>query len=357
MTPHILTRLDNRFLPPVQPDEVRLFSVIRNEMLRLPDFISHYRKLGVHRFIFVDNNSSDGSKEWLLQQPDCHVFHTDAAYSAACSGIEWTNQLLALYGTGHWCLIADADELLIYPACEQVKLPEFCRFLDEEGAETFFTFLLDMYPEGDLAEAQSDGRPLIEVSPFFDRDYTFVDRIHLRGPAPFPRQEVIGGPRTRCFYRDQGAHSFTRRLFMHIIERGISFLRRHSIPMPYIRLKATPLFKLPLIKWKSGLSLTASTHCLQPVPLSSVSGVLLHFKFLSDFDARVKTAVQHGQFAQNSIEYKQYLKKMEAVRHLMYAGSLRYTSSQDVVKAGLMHSSAAYDRFLAHTQTSTGLSS
>ena len=67
-----LVRRDARHIG-TDRDEIRLFAVIRDETLRLPYFLEYYRQLGVARFFFIDNLSKDGSGEYLLQQPGCHV--------------------------------------------------------------------------------------------------------------------------------------------------------------------------------------------------------------------------------------------------------------------------------------------
>ncbi|MFX8828798.1 glycosyltransferase family 2 protein, partial [Acinetobacter baumannii] len=82
--------------------EIRLFGVVRNENLRLPAFLDHYRKLGVSRFFFVSNASTDGTNEFLLAQPDCHVFHTAGSYAKVKAGLGWLNPLITEFGTDHW---------------------------------------------------------------------------------------------------------------------------------------------------------------------------------------------------------------------------------------------------------------
>lgn len=348
MKTHVLVKADDKAIGN-DSQEIRAFIVVHNEISRLPYLLEHHRKMGVNRFFFIDNNSKDGSREYLLQQSDCHVFFTSNSYAEATYGIEWVKSLLDQHGVGHWCLILDADELFIYPHFENVPIRKFCNFLDQEGSDTVYTFMLDMYPEGSLANAVcTPGTPFSKITPYFDRDYWFVDRIHLKKQKPFPPQEVIGGPRTRCFYGNQGEKSYLRRLLMHTVERGIVAIRKFGIPFPYIRLKATPLFKVPLIKWKLGYAYTASTHEINPIKISKVSGALLHFKFFSDFHDRALQAVQSGQHAQGSIEYQRYLDRMDGVGNLMYEGSMLYTSSDDVLKAKLMHSASEYETFLGN---------
>ena len=132
-------------------NEIRLFLIVRNEITRLPYLFSYYRNLGVGRFFVVDDRSDDGSRDFLLSQENCHVFHPSNSYNQG--GKRWHNLLLDTYGSGHWCLVVDADELLVYPGCERLPLPDFCKFLDTEGSTAFFAFLLDMYPDRNLSEA------------------------------------------------------------------------------------------------------------------------------------------------------------------------------------------------------------
>ncbi len=55
-----LKSVDKKVIPDLK-NEIRLFAIMRNESLRLPHFINYYKKLGVDRFIIIDNNSSDSS--------------------------------------------------------------------------------------------------------------------------------------------------------------------------------------------------------------------------------------------------------------------------------------------------------
>ena len=70
-----------------------LFSTVRNEALRLPWFLKHYRDLGVVHFLFVDNGSTDGTGDYLGGHPDVSVWRTEASYKASRFGVDWMNAL------------------------------------------------------------------------------------------------------------------------------------------------------------------------------------------------------------------------------------------------------------------------
>jgi len=344
MTPHVLLQLDSKTVPDT-PGELRVVMTVHDEMIRLPGFLKYYRALGVDRFLIVDHNSSDGTTAYLLRQPDVHVFGTTDSYSAARSAINWMNELSDRYGAGHWCLRVDADELLVFPHCERKNLKEFCAFLEAEGSEGIFTFMLDMYPQGSIKDAvcKPDSN-FFDVCPCFDKDYRFVDRIHMRGDEPFPRQEVLGGPRTRCFYPDQLNITDAQRKRIHIMRRIMHHLKKRHIPAPKLAIQAPALFKVPLVKWKKGMAYTASTHQIGRMKLSSVTAVLAHFKFFSDFHARAIKAVESKQYAEGSSEYKHYLARGEISGSLTYAGTQHYSCSDSLLSCGLIKTSDSWDK-------------
>src|SRR5690606_23431055 len=89
---------------------VLLFSCLRNERVRLPYFLKYYRDLGVDHFVIVDNDSDDGSREYLAAQKDVSLWSTRASYRKARFGMDWLTHLLRSYGSGRWCLTVDVDE-------------------------------------------------------------------------------------------------------------------------------------------------------------------------------------------------------------------------------------------------------
>lgn len=64
----------------ISRESILLFSTLRNEKICLPFFLRYYRDLGVNHFLFVDNGSDDGGREYLAQQPDVSVWTTGASY-------------------------------------------------------------------------------------------------------------------------------------------------------------------------------------------------------------------------------------------------------------------------------------
>src|SRR6185436_9448838 len=99
-------------------------SVVRNEREMLPHFLGHYRALGARAFVFVDNCSDDGSREYLHGQDDVVLYSADTEYRHSHYGVAWQQAVLGNLCLGKWAVLADADELLVYPRCESRPLAE-----------------------------------------------------------------------------------------------------------------------------------------------------------------------------------------------------------------------------------------
>jgi hypothetical protein len=300
-----LVRLDQNPFD-ARPGDILAFSCMRNEILRLPYFLDYYRKLGVSRFVVVDNDSTDGTRRFLLSQQDVHLFHTEGSYSGSYYGVDWLNLLLGRFGRDHWVVVVDADELLIYPNSETVVLLDLVRRLETGGFDAMLTFLLDMYASGPIREAHySPGAPFLERCPYFDSDSYTLGGEGMRAKVP-----ATGGVRQRLFWK-------------------VGRERRGKPPY---------LPKIPLVKWSSGLKYSASTHVIKDLRLAPFTGVLLHFKLFSDFVERTMIEVKRREHWDDAAQYEVYAEGLAAYPDLdpMYEGSVRFLNSRQLVEMGLL---------------------
>ncbi len=339
-----LTKLDSR---PVAEDknEIRVILVAYNEITRLPFLLDYYRKLGVDRFFIVDDKSNDGTRDYLLAQPDCHVFDPSNSYRESQTGRHWRSLLLNTYGADHWTLILDADELLVYPHCEGVGLKQLCRYLDSVRARALFAFMIDFYAREPNKAVCEPGKPFYEICPYFDRDYKF------RTIGPYnpeynhlPRIRVTGGPRVRLFYPFQKYNDLFSRALQRLIIKMSDKMTFWRGDKPHY---APALIKVPLVKWQPGYDLLTSHTVAGPKQdeMAQMRGALLHFKFFSDFHEKSKKHVANGKYLHGSQEYQRYVMHMakNPERSFMYEGSLRYENSDSLRKAGLIESTPAFD--------------
>lgn len=173
-------RLDNHNLN-IKDDEILAFSTIRNEILRLPWLLQYYRNLGIHRFFIVDNNSEDGSTDYLLSQKDVHLFYTIESYADANVGMNWINNLLNIYAIDKWTLTIDADEIFIFPGYENINLKKLVYFLNNHGYDSLQTLMIDMYSDKPIEETiYLSGTDFLATCPYFDSEAMTPD---FRGGA------------------------------------------------------------------------------------------------------------------------------------------------------------------------------
>jgi Glycosyl transferase family 2 len=238
----------------IDPGAVLVVACIRNEAVRLPFFLDHYRKLGVGHFLIVDNDSTDGTVALLGEQPDVSLWSAQGNYRDARFGVDWSNGLLRRYAHGHWTLTVDADELLVYPYWETRDLRALTYWLDRCGTQALAAMMLDLYPKGPLTDVTyTAGQDPCKVLTWFDAgDYSVQLQPKLRNLW------IQGGVRGRVFFA-QTPH------------------------------RAPTLGKLPFVKWNRRFAYVNSTHSILPRRLNVAyatdggeltSGLLLHTKFL-----------------------------------------------------------------------------
>lgn len=294
----------------IRPDDILLFSTQRNEKIRLPYFLSYYREMGVNHFLIVDNDSDDGSLEYLMKQPDVSVWHTRKSYKRSRFGVDWLNWLQWQHGHGHWTLVVDPDEFLVYPFCDTRPLRALTDWLDASSIKSFSAMLLDMYPKGRIdAQPYQEGQNPLEITSWFDSGNYTIEKN-----GKFGNLWVQGGPRARVFFRD----------------------------MPE---KAPALNKIPLVKWDRRYAYVSSTHMLLPRGLNLVydewggekaSGVLLHTKFLDTFTAKAQEELDRKQHYAASIEYKAYAESLAQNPELWCKWSEKYINWRQLEILGLM---------------------
>lgn len=294
----------------IKRHDILCFMTVRNEALRLPHFLAHHRALGVAHFLIVDNDSTDGTRAFLEQQPDVSLWHTTASYKLSRFGLDWTTWLQMRYGHGRWCLTLDADELLIYPYWETRPLPALTQWLEDQGHHALGTMMLDLYPDGPLSEAMiaPGGNPL-EVLRWFDAGNYGVQVQKRMGNL-----WIQGGPRARMFFADDPR-------------------------------RAPTLNKIPLVLWNRRYAYVNSTHSMLPPRMNAVfatdggeriSGLLLHTKFLPEIISKSGEEKERRQHFANSALYDRYYDRVMSDPVLRCAASERLQGWRRLEALGLM---------------------
>lgn len=294
----------------IRADDIMLCATVRDEKLRLPYFLKYYRDLGVEHFLFIDNDSSDGTAEYLSRQKDVSVWHSKGSYRKARFGVDWINWLLMRYARNHWVITVDVDEFFVYPFCDTRPLRALTDWLDAGERRSFGAMLLDMYPKGSIGQVPyRSGQDPMEILSWFDSgNYSIT-----RNPR-YKNLWIQGGPRARVFFGDTPD-------------------------------KAPALNKVPLVKWDWRYAYESSTHMVLPRVLNNTydrqggevaSGILLHTKFLPTFDAKVKEEMARNQHYANSKEYASYHQALQEDPEFWCKWSEKYINWRQLEILGLM---------------------
>ncbi|GAA4443179.1 hypothetical protein GCM10023156_00030 [Novipirellula rosea] len=286
-------------------DEILVVMVVYNEEVRLPDTINHYRRLGANRFAIIDNGSTDATREFLQSQTDVDLFYTDLDFRDG-NGCGWASAMIHhYYGVNRWVICSDADEQLVYDDCESRSLAQLCSHLHALRIKSMPALMVEMYSDTSIGSTVLlKSQRLLDRCPWFDgegysRQVNYDDTTGTQ-------VRWIGGPSERLFGVDRGWQA-----------------------------------KTPLVYWEPETWLW-NPHVIFPFEHNHtpMNGVLLHFKYLSDFMGAINRSVQRQQHAAKSRKYKQFQKAMFDLGDpcLMNESSKLYVSSDSLIEPGLMSS-------------------
>jgi hypothetical protein len=296
----VLQRRDSNDIA-TEAGAVLLFTAVRNERWRLPWFLNYYRKLGVDRFFFVDNDSSDETADYLLKQKDVHVFYTNQSYAVSCSGMQWINYLVEQYGSNAWCMYVDVDEALVFPDCENKSLKELTGYMAHHGYEAMYAFMLDMFAPG--------VNPIPKGNEYtnFAEDYTlFVNQYNLISTQYCPYIRTAGGLRRRFNINEN-------------------------------------LTKTPIIRGGRGIRFLASSHEITPAKLSDVTAVLLHYKMAGDTNQIFSQDLElNNRMPRCRRRHWAYLQQNPKNMIAVSENTIHYKSSQQLIELGLINTSEEF---------------
>lgn len=267
--------------------------VVLNELERMKVFLDHYRKMGIKMFAFLDNGSSDGTIEYLKKQADVELFQTKNPFKSKIK-IGWINRIISYYGTNHWYLVVDADELLVWQNIEEGCIQNVIKYFNENNITRARALMIDMYPQEVMLNTNASFEHAYSESRFFDYNTYY----HRKENSLYL---ISGGPRKRMFGID-------------------AWLTKY------------PLFRL------AEEEIMCNPHTIYPYNNKKVPCYLaiLHYKFLTRNDKqKMQKYARKGNYACDSAEYKLYVKKLREKADnfkFYFADSTEYHSSQSLLK-------------------------
>jgi hypothetical protein len=316
--------------------------IVHDEMYFLPAFLDHYRRLGVDRFVVLDDRSTDGTAEFLGAQPDVMVvesairYFEEIGYPPEARGKVrelravrlWRDQIMDQFCTGQWALVVDPDEFLAIPGDD---LPAFLAALEAEGAEAAWGVMVDMYPAkasdilGDGADAGGAAPAFSLAGPWYFDGRPHLDPDQPRESPAVPRM-VYPGSVARLFATWKVLPQGTR---WQQVKRRISGFRYEPSQM---------IHKTPIVFWKSGDWFLNCHLTSKPVSRTRIVP-MMHFKFTTDLGRKIAYALGTGGYNQGSRSYRLYAALLARMRDadgsFLAPVSRRYASHRDFLDTGV----------------------
>ncbi len=322
------------------PQRLTLFSTMKNEMAFLPAWLAHHRDIGFEQFLIWDDASDDGSFEYLRDQQDCVVMHSDLSFGQEihyCDpegqsrlervGTYFKIALPHLFFDGQFVGYVDADEFLILPPGVS-SMTQVIDRLTAAQSPSAVASVVEFFPKdasGLQGEMPADFDGLIAAYPYFEAE-------QLVQLVPGEQPMLMG-------------QSKTARLFDHYeIKPKLERKGWHRIWMPKRAKKAqsfqkSPRHKTPLVRRDAQSRLTGSHYGNLP-PSPDVLLCVAHFVFTAQFADKIDRATRWGAHANGASKYRYYRALLDAMQSgeggFLGPNSQRFESAEQLVKAGLM---------------------
>lgn len=270
--------------------------VVKNEIGRIAKWLEYYRKLGVKAFAIFDDNSTDGTREFLESQNDVEVFVGMHDYNTI-QKIAWINMIVAVYGYNRWYLFVDSDELFTYKNLEQMNINEYIENLKKHNKLVETSIMLDMYSSDNIFSVSSDDD--------FAKQCCYFDNIGYYLKKTSEANYIVGGVRKRIFDNTD--------------------------------YECLPVLSKKTLIYVTNNCFVYTAHTIFPFKYNydyNYTSVLRHYKFLKEDYQNYLERIKKNNFFNASSEYKAYLNlyKNNNFIKLKNSKSLKWQTSYDIDK-------------------------
>lgn len=268
-----------------EANELIVLAVMRDARAYVRSFMEHYRSLGAKHVVFLDNGSTDGTVEALVEYENVTVLRTRLPFNRY--GISMRQYLVERFGRNRWTLNVDIDELFVYPYLDILGLESLLKYLNDNSYTAVVANMLDMFPEKPLSEVESgEDEPLKELHRFYDVSNIRTQDYGLAGDVG----NELSNPDVTIF-RD-----------------GI---RQTLFNVP------TLLIKHPLVFLDNKVKpMDLSEHWATNARVADFTGALLHYKLMDRLFEMVRKEIKARSYPNRWGKYDNYLGALEAAPSL-----------------------------------------
>lgn len=324
-------------------DQFTLCAIARNEMYFLPAFLDHYRRLGVQRFVILEDRSTDRTREYLCDQSDVVVVESRKKYGDVITALDsdirrtdkvrmlhvWRGVLAHRFARGQWSLQVDIDEFLSLPT--GTTLPQLTELIDEKNARVILGVILDLYPKNIselLAQKSSKSLPVAQ-------DWFFDGQPHVEFRTDGKNRQCYNGARARLYHKFGLSHLYP--------EFGIgpnrSWLNRQrktrlGFKIPFFNMVSKPA----LINWPEQGAVFLNSHETNLEVARNRLLPLMHYRFTGAIFDKIDLGVREKSYSNGSADHQlltRLLKRMQENKaDFTYRKSTRVQGFADFAATG-----------------------
>lgn len=268
--------------------------VVKNELDRMKLFMDHYRRLGVHQFIIVDNDSTDGTREYLAKQQGTRVYLVKEPFQTQKKQA-WIEKVLAITGYNRWYIVVDSDELLDYVGSENHSIEELIQIEKKKGKLRLQGYMVDMYSESPLFAVQCSYEKIPQVFSLFDKSSYAEEKPN----------KISGGPRSRLF----GLKMLLSKQSIFYFKPEMIYANSHYVYLPGSKSYEENIF------------------------------VIKHYKFFERDRTVYEDHVKKGNYYNGSQKYKVIMSHINEAQEVscVYDQSVAYETSESLKQLPFLH--------------------
>lgn len=279
-----------------------LICAAKNDLLKIKHQYNTMKSYGVKSFVYIDNGSTDGTKEYLLKKSDVILYQTHQTYNSVVRSA-WVRKIIQEIGFNRWYLLLDSDEIYAYPNIEVDRFNSFLKELVQKKHYYVQSVMVDMYPKNSIPISSSSNHT--EASNL--SNYCWFDKNYKKTYSRIT-PVIKGGPRHRLF--SDANYEFSSWLN----KVNLIYYKKYNFHYSHIL--------LPYVYNHKAKTLAAT----------------LHYKFLPVDFAKYKSIADEGNYANNSKEYKRYVEVFKNLSSINFyhSNSIKFEDSSSLLKINVI---------------------